>query len=735
MAEKRVIELNIETNEKSLKAQLRAAQQEVAALSEKFGATSQAAIDAAKRAAQLKDAIEDAKNLTDAFNPDAKFNALSSSIGGVLNGFQAYEGALGLVGVESESLQKTLLKVQSAMALSQGVQGLLEAKDSFTQLGAVAMNALKGIRTGIAATGIGLFVVALGTVVAYWDDIKAAVNNASKEQERYNQQQKRAIQDSKDMRESVSKESTAFVSYISQLKATNNGSKERSTLISEINKKYGTTLKNLSDEAEFQAQLNKEVKNYLEYQKAKFTLQKNEEKITENLKNQDIITTKINNQKRRQIEIEKELVDARKALSSASRVTTERQIFSEYDKLQQKINSLNEEHKKGKSAIIEYNQSLTNAEKRLDSYGKSSLTAQGQIDKLTYSGKKYVEQTTENASTETNTISEIADLKQQIFEEELKQNTDLVDAQKKKLKFDAEQRITDIKNSTATSEQKAKLIKLIEKNLNTDLDKIDEEQKAKKQAVIDEANRLKIDAENKYLLEIENLQEQNYQNSLTENEREIQAVNDKYFALEEAAKGNAEQEKIIAEAKARELEEIDKKSKEKQIAAENQLRQKRLQLAGQAFTAIGDIIGAFTTKNEKDARKQFEIQKAFNLAAAVTNTAMAVTGALTAGGNPIKLATGMQFVEAGIAAAVGAANIIKIASSKFGGGGGGGGNNAPAPAGGGAAVMSPNFNVVGSSGVNQLAQIQQQPTRAYVVSGDVATGLSLERNRLQNASF
>ena len=105
MAEKRVIELEVTTNEKSLKAQLREAQAEVAALSEKFGATSQAAVEAAKKAAILKDAIADAKDLTDAFNPDAKFNALSKSVGGVLNGFQAFEGALGLIGVESESLQ------------------------------------------------------------------------------------------------------------------------------------------------------------------------------------------------------------------------------------------------------------------------------------------------------------------------------------------------------------------------------------------------------------------------------------------------------------------------------------------------------------------------------------------------------------------------------------------------------------------------------------------------------
>jgi len=186
MAEKKVIELEVKTNAASLKAQLREAQNEVNALSEKFGATSDQAINAAKNAARLKDAIGDAKALTDAFNPDAKFNALSNSIGGVLNGFQAFEGALGLVGVEGEAVQATLLKVQSAMALSQGLQGLGEARDSFKQLGAVAGNALKGIKTGLAATGIGLFVVALGLVVAYWDDIKASVSGVSEEQKKLN---------------------------------------------------------------------------------------------------------------------------------------------------------------------------------------------------------------------------------------------------------------------------------------------------------------------------------------------------------------------------------------------------------------------------------------------------------------------------------------------------------------------------------------------------------------------
>jgi chromosome segregation ATPase len=184
MAEKKVIELEVKTESlKPLKAQLREAQAEVTALAEKFGATSQEAIQAAKRAAELKDAIADAKDLTDAFNPDAKFNALSNSIGGVLNGFQAYEGALGLIGVESEALQETLLKVQSAMALSQGLQGVGESIDSFKQLGGVVKNAFGAMTTAskaFIATGVGLVIAAVAYAI---NEMSAAAESAAAEME------------------------------------------------------------------------------------------------------------------------------------------------------------------------------------------------------------------------------------------------------------------------------------------------------------------------------------------------------------------------------------------------------------------------------------------------------------------------------------------------------------------------------------------------------------------------
>ena len=78
----------------------------------------------------------------------------------------------------------------------------------------------------------------------------------------------------------------------------------------------------------------------------------------------------------------------------------------------------------------------------------------------------------------------------------------------------------------------------------------------------------------------------------------------------------------------------------------------------------------------------------------------------------------------------------KAATSKFGAGGGGGGvPSAPSPV----AATPPAFNIVGSSGSNQLADAiggqTQQPIQAFVVSNDVTTAQSMERNIVENATL
>ena len=179
MAENLNLNVNINTTGAegsigSLKKQMREAQAEVIALSDKFGATSKEAVNAAKKAAELRDRIGDAKALTDAFNPDAKFKALTSSLAGVAGGFGAVQGAMALFGKESEDVQKTLLKVQSAMAISQGLQSVGESIDSFKQLGAVirtqVISAFSTLRGAIISTGLGALAVAIGLLIANWNE-------------------------------------------------------------------------------------------------------------------------------------------------------------------------------------------------------------------------------------------------------------------------------------------------------------------------------------------------------------------------------------------------------------------------------------------------------------------------------------------------------------------------------------------------------------------------------------
>ena len=152
-------------NVRNFRQELKLAQQEVVTLSEKFGATSKQAAEAAKRAAELKDKIGDAAQLVDAFNPDTKFRAFGASIQTVVGGFTALTGAMGLLGVESEEVQKTLLKVQSALALSQGISQLQEGIGAIKNLGSVLVNTLgKSGLIGIAIVGVAALGLALAGV-------------------------------------------------------------------------------------------------------------------------------------------------------------------------------------------------------------------------------------------------------------------------------------------------------------------------------------------------------------------------------------------------------------------------------------------------------------------------------------------------------------------------------------------------------------------------------------------
>ncbi len=184
---------------------------------------------------------------------------------------------------------------------------------------------------------------------------------------------------------------------------------------------------------------------------------------------------------------------------------------------------------------------------------------------------------------------------------------------------------------------------------------------------------------------------------------------------------------LNAERTAQEGEEAKKRRE-----LEQGVQQSRLQMTGDAIGALNDLAQAFLSGNEEQAKKAFQINKALGISQAVVNTAQAVTAALTAGGNPVKLATGAQFVEAGIAAATGAAQIATIARQQF-QASGSVDTNIQTPT---APSTSPQFNIVGASGQNAILEsLQANPMRAYVVGSDVTSQQELDRNRINQVSF
>jgi len=155
----------------------------------------------------------------------------------------------------------------------------------------------------------------------------------------------------------------------------------------------------------------------------------------------------------------------------------------------------------------------------------------------------------------------------------------------------------------------------------------------------------------------------------------------------------------------------------------------------QAKIAENDIVLA--KKKNKLAEKQFKIDKALAISGALISTYNSVAGVMsdTKGGFFTRLAAAIPTLTFGLAqvAMIAKQKFVPTAVSTPAIGGAGGGT------GGGAAPQAPAFNIVGSSGVNQLSDAiagqENRPVRTYVVASDVSTAQQLDRNIIESASL
>ena len=636
----------------SLRSQLRQAQADVGELSEKFGATSREAVEAAKRAGQLKDAIGDAKALTDAFNPDAKFSALSGSLTGVASGFSAVEGSLALAGVQSENLQETMVRLQAAMALSQGLQGLGESIDSFKQMGAVAKNALAGIKTGIAATGIGLLLVAVGAIAIYWDDIKEAVGGVSTEQESLNKLSQKNLDTEQSKLDSFSLQENSLKLQ---------GKSEKDILKMKISQ---------TDQIIKASEI--QIEQSIATTKAQTEAAK---------RNQDILTG---------------------VLKFISLPLT--MILKTVDAVGSALGKdfgLEEKVFKGLSSFI-FDPKKTQAE------GDKVVAEQRKALEKLKSDKDGLQLSINNIDKQANT-----DASAKRKEANDKANDDAQKAKEKAIELE--------------KEKADALERIRQAQIDTEA-----ERRAEELFQIQEQYRLLIEEANKYGQDTTLLKE-----AQRTKEKEL---TDK-FATEDAEKKLAEDEKLKAEAQ-KKLDDA-KIVADKQIEIEKTLAESKKAIQDASFDVasqgIGLIKGLFE-KNKGVQKAAMLAESALGIAKIIVNTQTANAVASASPLNAVDPTYGIRAriintVSAGIGIA---ANIAATAKglAALGGGGAASGGSAGG-AGGGGAAPAPQFNVVGTSGVNQLASTlgSQQPVQAFVVANQVTSQQSLDRNIINNASL
>ena len=205
-------------------------------------------------------------------------------------------------------------------------------------------------------------------------------------------------------------------------------------------------------------------------------------------------------------------------------------------------------------------------------------------------------------------------------------------------------------------------------------------------------------------------------------QRELALLQAKYDEDVKLAENNEKLKAALKEQYEAQKAEIEKNYTKQTSDLRQQTLNAELDVVKGALEAIGQIAG-----------EQSILAKTSAIAGAIINTYQAATNALANTPAPPPFPQ----IAAGAAIAAGLASVRKIIQTPVPNGDGGlssGGASVSAPA-----IQQPQFNVVGQSGTNQLAQSISsqfnQPVRAYVVGQDVTTSQQLERQRIKTASF
>ena len=685
---------------KSFKSQIREAREEMVKMSQQYGATSKEAVKAAQRVADLNDQMGFANDLVKSFNPDQKFKALGSATQLAGTGLQGVTSGMALFGDQSESTEKALLQVQSAMAFSDAISNLSEMGDQWANLKttitsstvatkvnnvATAMatgitklfgkavddnsKAFKGLKYAIIGTGIGALVVGLGLVVSNFENIKKIVSN---------------------------------IGWLKNLGDTIMG------IVNAVTDFIGLTSESERVLDKQKAVAEKALKQNELY------LKKNEHKLSEARKREIELTNEhfqrladgeMSKEESLKILREKGNIDKQKADDEANKKALEKQ--KEANEKRAEANKIAKEKelediKKGYELEADFiteqlkNENLSFDEKRKIVLDSQKLSKEDRINFLTDLHNLEVE-------AERNNNRRVMEIKKSYAEqlEDLNATTS-----EQKLALDEKRALAELEKLDNNETAKLELIKLYQKKKD---DLATEKKKEEEEKAIEQKE---IDAEN------ENL---DFETRFEKLDEEAKLINESQFLTEEE--------------KTNRLKEIGEQRLEME-QKQNNARFESARNIGNALSSLTDLLGGKSKKAQAIGKAIAVAQIGIDTAQAISN---AIPASIKAGAEAGKVAgpaaaavtpavTASTYI--GLAAMI-AGNALKAKNILAGGGSGGGGADAPAPA----PPPAPSFNLVQGTGRNQIAEgIQNQsPLKAYVVAKDVTTGQSMDRNIIEDA--
>jgi len=144
---------------------------------------------------------------------------------------------------------------------------------------------------------------------------------------------------------------------------------------------------------------------------------------------------------------------------------------------------------------------------------------------------------------------------------------------------------------------------------------------------------------------------------LSAQDLELQQVRSHYLALIAEAEYFGRDSSILKEKQAKAELDITKKYAEQEA-------QLRVDTVAQGLSALTALNESFTARTEKTAKRQFNVNKALNMAMSLIDTYSAIVKALN---SPETVPTSVKIAQAVAVGVMGFANVAKIAKTQFGG--------------------------------------------------------------------